>query len=149
MGRFVWRTLKISFFSIASLIFIAIIVALTFKGYRSLKRPELIKLDVVFTQHGCQEGCYDHIVKMVDLKKYKWLIGKTVNILQYSDTATHGGLPGEWLDADYRVFCVTGKLHRAKDAFFWFWPRGEVYNFTGYDVKPGMCSNPKAKQFKG
>jgi hypothetical protein len=149
MGSFIWRSLKIAVIAVFGLIVTAVLVAVSFNIYQSLKRPDTIKLDVVFTQHGCQESCYDHLVKKVDRDDYQWLVGKVVNIVQYSNTATHGGLPADWLDQNYRVFCVTGKLHRAKDAFFWFWPRGEVYNFTGYAVKPGMCSNPNAKKFKG
>jgi hypothetical protein len=146
--RFLWRGLKIGVISILCLIVTAVVVAVSFNVNQSRKRSETIRIDIVFTQGGCEESCNDYKVKSVDSSQYKWLVGKVVDIEQYSDVYKKG-LPGKWYDSGFDVFCVTGKLHRAKAAFFWFWPRGEVYKFTGYDVKPGMCNNPKAKQFKG
>jgi hypothetical protein len=133
---------------------VVLIIALAFLAfgardlYQARKYKEVISLDIVNTINGCEEGCRDYIVKSVNAKPFGWLTGKTVNILRYSPELTNG-LPKEWYDQGYKVLCVTGRLHKSKDdLYFWFNTR-DVYNFTGESVHPGMCSNPKAKRFKG
>jgi hypothetical protein len=131
--------------SITSIIILALCSVGTFKLYQWRKFSEIIAIDITRTQWGCEEGCNDYRVRSVDKKDFAYLKEKTVNIWQYSDEHTNG-LPQLWYDQGYKVFCVTGRLHKAKDHFFWFYPR-DVYNFTGSAVHPGMCNNPKAKRF--
>lgn len=144
--KFILKLLKYLFIFIVLIIVLFLGTIYSFKFYQWRKYPEVISIDVIDTINECEEGCRDYIVKFVDSKSFNWLTGKTVNIRQYSHEHTNG-MPQEWYDAGYKVWCITGRLHKAKDHWFWFYPR-DVYNFTGSAVHPGMCSNPKAKRFE-
>ncbi len=145
--RYVFRFLKYFTIIFVSIITLLLIGDGIYELNMARKYSTMLSIDITRTQAGCEEGCNDYEVRSINSPEFKWLVGKTVDIKQYSD-AYRKGLPQSWYDEDYKVFCVTGKLHKVKDDFLWFWPRN-VYNFTGSAVHPGMCSNPKAKRFKG
>jgi hypothetical protein len=143
--RYSLKLLKWMAIALVTLIVLALCTVGSFKVYQWRKFDTVASLDITARMDGCEEGCIDYKVRSVDTPEFSWLKGKTVNIWQYSDEHTNG-LPQLWYDQGYKVFCVTGRLHKAKDHFFWFYPR-DVYNFTGSAVHPGMCNNPKAKRF--
>jgi hypothetical protein len=146
--KYVLKLFKYLTVTLVSIIALAFLVFGARDLYQGRKHAEVISIDIVDTINGCEEGCRDYIVKSVSTNSFSRLTGKTVNILRYSPELTNG-LPKEWYDQGYKVLCVTGRLHKSKDdLYFWFNTR-DVYNFTGSAVHPGMCSNPKAKHFKG
>jgi hypothetical protein len=137
------KYLAVTFVSIIALVFLATGV---FKVYAWRKHGTVMSISITRVFSGCDEGCNDFEVLSVDSAKFAWLKGKIVDIKQYSGEYKDY-MPDAWHDQGYEVFCVSGKLHKAEDWYI-FSPRG-VYNFTGSAVHPGMCSNPKAKRFKG
>jgi hypothetical protein len=144
--QYILKPLKYLFIIMISIVGLFLGTIYSLKFYQWRKFETVMSIDIMSVQSGCEEGCLDYKVQSVSTSEFVWLRGKIVNIRQYSDKYKKG-LPQEWYDQGYKVFCVTGRLHKAKDHFFWFYPR-DVYNFTGSAITPGMCSNLKAKRFK-